>query len=143
MPDAVVVAIHLSTKSRAPLKAVSRVVALADRGLEGDRHARPGRGRQVLVIEQEVLDQFALHPGDVREQITVRGIDVAGLPDGARLRVGDAVFGVEEPCEPCRRMEELRPGLQRALVGRRGRFVRVLEGGSVAVGNSIAVLPQD
>src|SRR5258705_452646 len=48
MPDAVVVAIHLSTKVRSPLRTVTQVSALTDRGLEGDRHARAGRGRAVL-----------------------------------------------------------------------------------------------
>jgi hypothetical protein len=38
-------------------------------------------------------------------------------------------------------MNELKPGLRAALEGRRGRFVRVVQAGSFAVGDAIAVAP--
>jgi MOSC domain-containing protein YiiM len=38
-------------------------------------------------------------------------------------------------------MDELRPGLRQQLEGRRGRFVRVVEGGSVAVGDAVQLQP--
>ena len=37
-----IVALHLCTKSRAPLQSVERVNALEETGLEGDRHAKHG-----------------------------------------------------------------------------------------------------
>jgi MOSC domain-containing protein YiiM len=138
---ATVVAIHLSTKSRAPLLAVERVNAVLETGLEGDRHARHNSRRQVLLVEQEVLDEFGLAPGTIREQVTVRGLDLEKLVFGARIRVGNALLEVAGPCHPCERMEELQPGLKQALVGRRGRFVRVVEAGSFAVGDTLRVEP--
>jgi MOSC domain-containing protein YiiM len=139
---AAIVALHVCTRGRAPLTALERASALADRGLEGDRHARPGSHRQVLLMEQEVLDEFGLRPGDVREQVTVRGLDLNGLASGARLRVGGALFEVAGPCDPCERMNEVQSGLRVALEGRRGRFVRVVEAGSIAVGDAIVVEPR-
>jgi len=139
--SATVVALHLSHASRAPLTTVDRAEALVDRGLDGDRHAKPGNRRSILLIEQEVLDQHGLAPGDVREQMTVRGIDLGQLVFGSRLKVGTAVLEVAGPCAPCQRMDELRPGLRQQLEGRRGRFVRVVEGGSVAVGDPVQVQP--
>jgi len=139
--SATVVAIHLSHASRAPLTSVARAEAIPDRGLDGDRHAKPGNRRSILVIEQEVLEQHGLAPGDVREQMTVRGIDLGRLVFGSRLAVGTAVLEVAAPCAPCQRMDELRPGLRQQLEGRRGRFVRVVEGGSVAVGDPIQIQP--
>ena len=59
---ATVVALHLCRAGRVPLEAVERVQALAGQGLEGDRHARPHSRRQVLLMEQEVLDEFGLGP---------------------------------------------------------------------------------
>jgi MOSC domain-containing protein YiiM len=139
--SATVVALHLSHASRAPLDAVASARALPDRGLEGDRHAKPGSRRSVLVVEQEVLDHFGLAPGDIREQVTVRGLDLNALAAGTRLAIGTAVLEVAGPCAPCERMDELRPGLRAQLEGRRGRFVRVLEAGTVAVGDAIRVRP--
>ena len=138
---AVVVALHLCPASRAPLTAVERVNALIEQGLEGDRHARPKSRRQVLLMEQEVLDRLDLKPGDVREQVTVRGLELSRLEFGARLRVGTAVLEVAGPCAPCERMDEIRLGLRETLDGQRGRFVRVVEAGSFAVGDTLVVEP--
>ena len=139
--NARIVALHLSHASRAPLQTVQSAEALTDRGLDGDRHARPGNRRSVLFMEQETLDAHGLTPGDVREQVTVRGLDLNGLVFGSRLKVGSAVFEVAGPCAPCQRMEELRAGLRQALEGRRGRFVRVVEAGTVSVGDAVEVQP--
>jgi len=136
-----VVALHLTPKGRAPLTRVDRVQAIEQTGLEGDRHARRGSGRQVLLVEQEVLDALDLEPGEVREQVTVRDLRIAELPDGTRLRAGSALLEVGDPCAPCGRMDEIRPGLKDALEGRRGRFVRVLEAGSFAVGDVLEIEP--
>jgi len=134
---ATVTAIHVSTGSRAPLRKVERVQAVLDTGLEGDRHARPGRGRQVLLMEHEVLDAFGLAPGDVREQITVRNMNLYTFAEGTRMRVGGAILEFAEPCAPCERMNEVRPGLMTALEGKRGRFVRVAQAGTIAVGDAL------
>src|SRR5439155_18594189 len=83
---ATVVALHLSKSSRAPLVAVPHVSAVLETGLEGDRHARRHSRRQVLVVEEEVLNEFGLAHGAIREQVTVRGLALDGLVLGARLR---------------------------------------------------------
>lgn len=140
-PEAVVVALHLCRAGRAPLLAVPRATALLQRGLEGDRHARANSHRQVLLVEQEVLEGLGLAPGDVREQVTVRGLGLDALAEGIRLRVGDAVLEVAGPCEPCQRMNEIRPGLRDALEGRRGRFVHVVAAGSFSVGDRLTIEP--
>jgi MOSC domain-containing protein YiiM len=138
---ATVVALHLSKSGRAPLVPVERVNAVLETGLEGDRHAKRNSRRQVLLVEQEVLEEFGLAPGAIREQITVRGLDLSKLVFGARIRVGDALLEVAGPCHPCERMDEVKPGLKQALVGRRGRFVRVIEAGSFAVGDVLNLEP--
>jgi MOSC domain-containing protein YiiM len=137
--SATVVALHLCTQGRAPLSRVERVNALQERGLEGDRHAKLNSRRQVLLMEQETLARFGLEAGDVREQVTVRGIDLNALPFGTRIRVGGAVLEIAGPCAPCERMNELRAGLKVELEGQRGRFVRVVTAGSFAVGDALLV----
>jgi MOSC domain-containing protein YiiM len=135
-----VVALHVNPeRSRSPLRALDRAQLLEEKGVEGDRHAKKNSRRQVLVVEKEVLDDLKLAPGDLREQITVEGVDLNSLVFGTRLRVGAAVLEVTVPCDPCERMEELRAGLEKALAGRRGRFVRVVVPGPISVGDAITV----
>ena len=136
-----VVALHRSHAGRQPLTPLERATVVEAAGLEGDRHSKAGNRRALLVMESEVLRQLELAPGAVREQITVEGVDLHGLVFGSRLRIGPTVLEVAAPCAPCGRMDEIRPGLRRELDGKRGRFVRVLAGGAIAVGDPIAVEP--
>lgn len=142
MAAATVVSLHLNVGSRKSLVPVERVNALLERGLEGDRHQRTAQGRRtVLLMEQEVLDQHRLAPGAVREQVTVRGLGLMTLVFGSRLKIGGATLEVAGACAPCERMNEIKPGLRGELEGRRGRFARVVEAGSFAVGDAITVEP--
>jgi MOSC domain-containing protein YiiM len=134
-----VVAVNLNHGSRTPLTPVPRVDAMADHGLTGDRPRR--HTRAVLLMEVETLERYGLVPGAVREQVTVRGITLADLAPGSRLRIGTMVLETGGMCAPCERMNELKTGLREELEGRRGRFFRVVEGGAFAVGDPITILP--
>jgi MOSC domain-containing protein YiiM len=138
---ATVTSLFLCRSRGVPCEPMVAATAVVDRGLDGDRHARPGNRRSVLLMEQETLDQLGIRPGDVREQITVRGLGLMSLAPGCRLRVGGVLLLVGQPCAPCAQMESLRSGLRTALEGRRGRFATVLEGGRLAVGDAIDVEP--
>ncbi|MFI5371030.1 MAG: MOSC domain-containing protein [Candidatus Eisenbacteria bacterium] len=139
--SASVTSLFLCRSRGVPSDPIVTVTAVVDRGLDGDRHARPGNRRSVLLMEQETVDQLGIRPGDVREQVTVRGLGLMTLAPGSRLRVGGVVLLVGQPCAPCEQMEALRPGLRTELEGRRGRFTTVLQGGTFAVGDTIAVEP--
>jgi MOSC domain-containing protein YiiM len=108
-------------------------------GLEGCAHANPPR-REVLFASEEHLDSVGVEPGAIRENLTVAGADVQSWPVGQQVRVGDALFEITMVCDPCHRMDELRPGLRAELDGRRGMLARVVEGGEVAVGDEIQLL---
>ena len=114
-----------------------RVRALADHGLEGCAHARPGGKRQVLFASSEHLEAVGVEPGRIRENFTVDDADVQAWPLGQRLRAGTAVFEVTMVCDPCERMDAIRPGLRIELEGRRGMLARVLEDGEVALGDPL------
>lgn len=122
------------------MDAHERVVALADHGLEGCAHARPGGRRQVLFASGEHLDAVGVEPGRIRENFTVTGEDVQAWPVGQRIRAGTAVFEVTMVCDPCERMDAIRPGLRAELEGRRGMLARVVEQGEVSVGDPVELL---
>ena len=118
-----------------------QVRAVAGHGFEGCAHANPPQ-REVLFVSQEHLDGLQLDPGVVRENITVAGDDVERWPVGQRVQVGEAVFEITMVCDPCYKMDEIREGLRKELQGKRGMLARVVEGGTVAVGDEIVVLEQ-
>jgi MOSC domain-containing protein YiiM len=125
------------------MKALDEVRAIQDTGFDSCAHGRLGSYRQVLLMDTETLREFGLEPGAVKENITTEGLALAGLPRGQRLRVGEALLEVTLRCEPCGRMDDIRPGLQAALRGRRGQLCRVLQGGHIRVGDPIEILSLD
>ena len=110
--------------------------------------------RQVHLIHAELFEElaqdgFELHPGDLGENITTRGIDLLNLPEGTLLRIGrDAVVQVTGLRSPCRQIDRFRTGLLKAVLSRdsAGKVVRktgimgiVLAGGRVNVDDEIGV----
>ena len=135
-------ALHLCTGSRLPMTPAQEAVAVSDLGLKGDRHARRGSARQVLLMDKETLDAFDLAPGVIKENITVEGMDFSSIVAGQVFFIGDEVtLEATGPCEPCSRMDEIRPGLREALDGQRGIVTMVLNGGTLRVNDTVRVEP--
>ena len=124
-------------KRRLPMEELWEARLVADAGIEGCAHARPGSKRQVLLVDCETLEAMNLAPGSIRENITTEGLAVNSLPPGQRLRIGESLLEISLVCTPCDQMERLRPGLRREIRGRRGMLCRVLEGGVVRAGDRI------
>ena len=109
-------------------------------GLEGDKHANAASTRQVLLADKEALDAVGVLPGTIKENVTVEGVDVMQLPAGSRVRLGrSAVLEITAVCDPCFRMDEIRDGLKQELEGRRGMVARVVQGGTINIGDPITV----
>jgi len=122
-----------------PMRAVDVIEAHGGKGLQGD--ASYGRGkRQVLIIEREVLQGFELEPGQVRENMTVAGLTLAGMPAGTRFQAGDALLEVTGNCTPCNFLDDIRDGLQDAMEGKRGTLCQVLESGTIRIDDEISVV---
>ena len=120
------------------MEALGEADVLQD-GVDGCAHRRAGK-RSVLFVAAEDLEALDLEPGVVRENFTVRGADVMGGPLGQRVAVGEAEFEISMVCDPCHLMEEIRPGLQAELEGRRGMLASVVTTGRVAVGDAVRAL---
>lgn len=131
--------IFLKEKHSQPMTPVQAVVAESGMGLVGD--VSFGRNkRQVLFIERETLDEFNLVPGQVKENVTVLGIELAGLPTGTQLQAGEVLFEVTGDCAPCQFIEDMRPGLMKEMDGRRGTLCKVLNGGKIQVNDVVAIV---
>lgn len=148
------------------------VTLLAGLGVEDDVHAgekvrhrfrvrqdpdQPNL-RQVHLMHEELFaelaaDGYAVAPGELGENITTRGLDLLGLPTGARLHLGpDAVVEITGLRNPCRQIDTFRAGLMKKVVGRdasgavahkAGVMSVVLHGGEIRPGDAIeVVLPE-
>lgn len=133
--------LHLfrAPKRRAPMEELETAEVVENAGLAGCAHARPNGKRQVLLVDVETLRSMDLVPGIIRENITTEGLDVNALRTGQRVNVGAVELVVSAVCEPCELMDEIRPGLQGELPGRRGMLCRVVRGGLVRAGDEIIV----
>ncbi|MEQ9640462.1 MAG: MOSC domain-containing protein [Alphaproteobacteria bacterium] len=154
---------HTFTK---PTETVIRLIA--GLGVEGDAHlgatvkhrSRVKRDptvknlRQVHLMHAELHDElngkgFRVAAGDLGENVTTRGIDLLGLPTGARLRLGpEAVVEVTGLRNPCYQLDDFQKGLMAATLDRdaEGNLIRkagimavVLAGGDVRPGDAIEV----
>ena len=135
MAAGTVVALHYTPSRGARVVLLTEAVIKDDWGLDGDRHARPGSSRQVVLVAAEVLDALGIIPGDVREQLCVRGMGEIAIGD--ILEIGDVRLEVTGPRVPCRVMDKVRPGLKDELKGRGGWCLRVRGGGTIAIGDRI------
>lgn len=138
-----VVAIHLGPVEGGGLGPVESARAVARQGLDGDRHFRPNGarpGQALTLVEDEVVADVGLAPGETRRQVTVRGVRLNDLI-GKRFLVGDVeCYGVEL-CEPCLHLQELtRAGIIDDLVHRGGINADILTDGTISVGDEIARL---
>ncbi len=141
---------------------------VAGHGVEGDAHAgatvqhrsrkrwRPQAPnlRQVHLLHAELLDDlrargFAVGPGDVGENVLVRGVDLLALPTGTLVRLGDtAVVELTGLRNPCVQLDRFADGLMRAVLrtepdGAVTRLPGVMSvvsaGGDVRVGAPVTV----
>jgi MOSC domain-containing protein YiiM len=125
---------------RFPMEEVDEVEVVANKGLKGCIHGRPGSKRQVSLIDRETLENLGVSPGRVKENITTRGMDLQALSTGQILHIGDeCVLEITGPCHPCARMDEIRMGLQEELRGQRGWLCKVNVGGRIRRGDRIEV----
>lgn len=153
MPSGTVVSIHVARAAGLPVDAPGEVLAVAGRGLEGDRYAaglgyysdRPEPGRHVTLIAAEALLELEreagirLPPGAHRRNLVTTGITLDGLI-GREFTVGSVRLVGIKPCVPCVHVAEVNgePALLQALVGRGGLRADVVTGGVIRVGDAVA-----
>lgn len=137
--------IGLRPARREAMRAVEEAELTPGEGLVGDRYAGRSGGRQVTLIAAEHLRDIGawlgteqVAPEALRRNLITRGINLLALKD-RRLRVGGALLEVTGECHPCSRMEEtLGPGGYNAVRGHGGLTARVLEGGTVRLGDAVS-----
>jgi len=116
-------------------------VEMSLKGIVGDAHAGDWH-RQVSLLADENIDAMRgkgveLRPGDFAENITTRGVDILSWPVGQRFRVGTAVMEMTQVGKECHNDCEIRKKVGDCIMPREGVFARVLEPGTISVGDPI------
>ena len=128
---------------RGPMDSVDEATLVTQKGIEGN--ADQGLNRQITIIEEEVwaglMHQMDadLDPSTRRANMMISGLS---LKDSRKkiLKIGDCRILVKGETKPCERMDEALDGLQDLMrpEWRGGAYGRILEGGTVKVGDSVA-----
>jgi len=131
---------------RAPLEELETTTISVANGIDGDvRGQKPGR--QVSVLFREGWGDACRAVGvDLpwttrRANLCVEGLDFPHAA-GWRMQIGEAVLEVTEETKPCHLMERAHSGLRLAMVPawRGGVCCKVIEGGSIARGDTVRLL---
>ena len=127
---------------RIPLNSAHLV---AGYGIEGDRKGgNPKRNLNIMSFETlEALHKegFSTLPGQMGEQIVIRGLDVGGLSEGDRLQFGDhACIEVVNHRTGCQRFEHIQGKTPQQAAGRMGVMAKVVADGMIALGDPVKLL---
>lgn len=111
-------------------------------GIEGDAHGG-FMHRQVSLISMEDIETMkaklpGLVPGSFAENLTTQGFDLSTLAIGDRLRIGACLLEVSQIGKECHTKCEVFKTSGECIMPKKGIFCRVIEGGTVSVGDEIA-----
>lgn len=126
-------------------------------GAEGDYnhyrttelHGDPDQA--VLVVTEDLLaqlgrDGWPVQPGDLGENLTLRGVPESALSAGVTLEIGAVSVVLTRPCDPCTNLYALPyigrrrgPDFLKATVGRRGWYGKVVVPGEIHSGASLTL----
>ncbi|HKA13168.1 MAG TPA: MOSC domain-containing protein [Candidatus Dormibacteraeota bacterium] len=140
-----VVSIHTASERSGPAQALAEAEVVTDYGIAGDWRSHPRNTRQLTLIEEEGLLAsgsrlgLTIPPGASRRQVVVRGVSLNATL-GKNVRLGQVVVEVTDLCDPCANMERtIGPGARLAMATRGGICARVLEGGTLRVGDQVVI----
>lgn len=104
------------------------------------------------LFEELAAKGFAVHPGNLGENITTSGIDLLGLGRDTLLQIGsEVVLKVTGLRNPCAQIEAFAPGLlhelavktDRGVVRKAGIMCVAVAGGEVRPGDAIQIEQPD
>ena len=140
-----IVSLAVSKKKGTKKLTTAEVVLQADHGIKGDAHAGKGH-RQVSLLAYESIERarrrgLDVSFGDFAENIATIGIDWPSVEIGSRWRLGESVVvEITQIGKVCHKPCAIYYSSGGCIMPREGVFARVLRGGKLRCGDSIARL---
>ncbi len=140
-----VITVCKSQKKGVKKEVVAKGLLREEYGLIGDAHADHGTHRQVSLLAIESIDKmrsqgFNVGPGDFAENLTTEGIDIASLPVGTCVSVGDEiVLEISQIGKQCHSGCAIFRETGKCIMPKEGVFARVIHGGQVNAGDTIKI----
>jgi len=122
---------------------VKRARFLKDYGVEGDAHAGSWH-RQVSLLSAEKIAEFnrrgaEVVPGAFGENLVVEGFDFRAMSVGTLLRCGDVLLELTQLGKECHSHCAIYQRMGECIMPREGVFARVLEPGTISVGDEMTI----
>ena len=113
-------------------------------GIDGDAHAGKWH-RQVSLLSADKIEAFRAKGaevvyGDFGENLVVSGFDFRSLPVGTLLRCGEVLLEMTQRGKECHSHCAIYKTMGDCIMPREGVFARVLEGGTITVGDEMSIV---
>lgn len=113
-------------------------------GIDGDAHAGKWH-RQVSLLSADKIEAFRAKGaqvvyGDFGENLVVSGFDFRALPVGTLLRCGGVLLEMTQIGKECHSHCAIYKTMGDCIMPREGVFARVLEGGTITVGDEMSIV---
>ena len=117
-----------------------------DWGIRDDAHAGNWH-RQVSLLSSDKIAAFnekgaGVEPGAFGENLVVEGFDFRALPVGTLLRCGKVLLEMTQIGKECHSHCEIYKKMGDCIMPREGVFARVLEPGTISVGDEMTIEPR-
>lgn len=138
-----VVAISISKQKGIPKENVERAQLIKEHGIEGDAHAGNWH-RQVSFLAMESIEKMKraglpkLKPGAFAENITTEFMALPEFEIGSKLQIGnDTLLEITQIGKECHSRCAIFYTVGDCVMPREGIFAKVIDGGSIKVGDEI------
>ena len=141
-----ILAVNISPKKGEKKNNIECGLFLENLGLENDAHAEADIIRQVRLLARESIEKIRatgldVSYGDFAENLTTESIDLASLPVGTKLKVGDKVLlEVSQIGKVCHNRCNIFYTVGDCVMPREGIFAKVIAGGEIKVNDEIEII---
>lgn len=139
-----IISINISKEKGTTKQAINQAELKVDWGIVGDAHAGDWH-RQISLLAKEEIDNVRdkivaagidFNHGSFAENIETEGVDLASLPVGTRLYMGDAVLEVTQIGKECHHGCAIAQATGDCIMPTKGIFAKVIKEGTIDLKSS-------
>ena len=126
-----------------PRPPAKNLECVAGHGIKYDKFAGKMLDRSVMVVGQKAYDMaeeesIRLEAGSLGENILL-DFDPHDFIYGTQFKIGDVLLEITEDCTMCTHLTQFDAALPELLLHHRGRYCKILEGGTIVPGQTVTL----